>query len=567
MDWRADRAMVEPEREADGPQRALAALLAAHPDAIVAGLANDGYRIVLPDGFVLGDRQTLAVSPSRATMVDVVVPADRLSVVAAWERTCAHGIGVTAVHALHDPDRRLTLSMFDVRERYGVYVAAMTDDGAERGRDLDVLAGALIVAVRPRQATMHKDMTAFITAVDENVCRMFGWGREQLVGARASEFVHPEDLQRTVTAWMHLMATRCSQRVRFRHRCADGSWLWVELENVHNGAQNADEIDVTARICDISDEMAAHETVRRREQLFSRLAEALPTGVLQLANDGSVAFANTRAGEILQLEVSTATQDPFAGIAPDDRAAVRSAIAAALEHGADGELEVEVLARRAAHGRRCMLTVAAVFDDEGRPGALVCANDVTESARLREELRLQATHDALTGCLNRPAVLRALERLLSEPDGDQLAVIFVDVDNFKPINDRLGHAAGDQLLIAVAHRLRTVLRERDLVARLGGDEFLLVCHGPTKANAAASAQRIAAALAAPFALADTEITLRSSIGIACSEFGLAAEELIARADAAMYQSKRAGQGQPVAFEQPVAERRAPAQKRISDRNV
>ncbi|MGP0053874.1 MAG: diguanylate cyclase domain-containing protein [Solirubrobacteraceae bacterium] len=72
-----------------------------------------------------------------------------------------------------------------------------------------------------------------------------------------------------------------------------------------------------------------------------------------------------------------------------------------------------------------------------------------------------------------------------------------------------------------------------------------MCHGPTKANATASAQRIAAALAAPFARADTQITLRASIGIACSQFGLAAEELIARADAAMYQSKRAGQGQPV----------------------
>ena len=182
--------MVEPESEPDGPQRALAALLAAHPDAIVAGLANDGYRIALPDGFALGDRQTLAVPPLRATMVDVVVPADRLAVVAAWERTRAHGIGVTAVHALHDPDRRLTLSMFDVCERYGVYAAVMTDDGAECGRELDVLAGALTVAVRPRQASMHKDMTAFITAVDENVCRMFRLG-PRAAGGSARERIRP----------------------------------------------------------------------------------------------------------------------------------------------------------------------------------------------------------------------------------------------------------------------------------------------------------------------------------------------------------------------------------------
>ena len=211
MDWRADVAMVEPGSEADGPRRALAALLTAHPDAIVAGLANDGYRVALPDGFVSGDLQPLAVPPLRATMVDVVVLADRLAVVAAWERTRAHGIGVTAVHALQDPDRRLTLSMFDVRERYGMYVAVMTDDGTERG-ELDVLAGALIVAVRPRQASMHKDMTAYITAVDKNVSNVW-LGPRAAGGARASGFVHPEDLQRTVTAWMHLMSSRVSQRV------------------------------------------------------------------------------------------------------------------------------------------------------------------------------------------------------------------------------------------------------------------------------------------------------------------------------------------------------------------
>jgi diguanylate cyclase (GGDEF)-like protein/PAS domain S-box-containing protein len=412
------------------------------------------------------------------------------------------------------------------------------------------LTGPIDVPARPRQATMHKNMTAVITEIDENVTRMLGWTADQLIGARSSEFLHPDDRDRAVGAWMQLLSTSVSQRVRVRHRCADGSWLWIEIENIHNGLEDADDVDVIAQLSDISDEMAAHEALHRREQLFSRLAEALPTGVLQLGEDGTVVYANARLGAILRTDKPVTRADLIAIVAPADREAVEQAVDAALGEGRDGELEVEVCPPRSSERRRCAVTVAAVDDQEGQPGALVCVSDVTESAHLREQLRIQATHDALTGCLNRSAVLEALEEMLTAPDLRGTVAVFLDIDNFKPVNDRLGHAAGDGLLIHVARRLKHLCRDHDLVARLGGDEFLLVCRGSDPpADATTVAERVRDALAEPIALQAEVVELISSIGVAQPDRGITAEALISRADAAMYECKRRRDGVPVHFDE------------------
>jgi diguanylate cyclase (GGDEF)-like protein len=217
-----------------------------------------------------------------------------------------------------------------------------------------------------------------------------------------------------------------------------------------------------------------------------------------------------------------------------------------LDCGEDGELEVDILRPRAADHRRCALTFAAVCDQEGRAGALICVNDVTESARMRDELRLQATYDALTGCLNRSCVTRTLENFLAPPGEPATTVMFVDVDNFKPINDRLGHAAGDELLVHLASRLRGLTRGEDVVGRLGGDEFLLICRDvDTSEQALAITARVHAAVNQPAALTAGTVELRASIGVARATPGTSSDVLIANADAAMYESKRQGDGQPV----------------------
>jgi diguanylate cyclase (GGDEF)-like protein/PAS domain S-box-containing protein len=525
---------------------ALSAVLTSHSQAIVAALSDDGHRIALPAAFELGAHHALPVPAERETMLHVVVPADRMAVLALWERALRVGVGVGAVRVLSDPDHRVSLSIIDARHRYGVWLATLTGDAEAGESTTELLAGPLVIPSRPRLATAHKSMFAIITATDANVSKMLGWTAEQMIGERSTAFIHPDDHDRAVSSWMELVAAGGSQRIRLRHRCQDGSWLWVEVEHVHNGAENFEDVDVLAYISDISDEMAAHEALHRREQLFSRLAESLPSGVLQLHQDRSVAYANARLTTILEIAEPTTAADVLANLVDRDRPAVDAALNAALDHGEDHELEVEVLRPRTADRRRCALTFAAVCDTEGRPGALICVSDVTESARMRDELKFQATYDALTGCLNRASVTRALEQFLAQPGESATAVIFVDVDKFKPINDRLGHAAGDELLVHLAGRLKALTRGDDVVGRLGGDEFLLVCRDlDLPRQALAIAARVRDALNQPATLAAGTVELRASIGVALVTPGMTLDTLVANADTAMYESKRRGDGQPV----------------------
>ena len=194
-----------------------------------------------------------------------------------------------------------------------------------------------------------------------------------------------------------------------------------------------------------------------------------------------------------------------------------------------------------------MMTITALTDQEGEPRALICVNDVTEGVRLREQLTFRATHDPLTGCLNRSAVLHELEDRLAQPSGNETALIFVDVDELKPVNDQLGHAAGDELLIDLARCLRHLSRTGDFVGRLGGDEFVLVCCDvPSHAEAVVIAERALDTLNQPASLLAGSVDLSVSMGVARPAPGSTpAQTLIARADAAMYCAKQRHDAEPV----------------------
>ncbi len=173
-----------------------------------------------------------------------------------------------------------------------------------------------------------------------------------------------------------------------------------------------------------------------------------------------------------------------------------------------------------------------------------------ENGRLYHDLRERSLHDPLTGLANRSLffdrVGHAIARI-GRQEGASIAVLFVDLDNFKKVNDTLGHARGDRLLALVAERLRTVVRAADSVGRLGGDEFALLLEDLTTADGAVIvAERALSLLAKPFELHGQSVNVSASIGIAVrSDAKSGADELIQEADTAMYQAKRAGKGRVV----------------------
>jgi diguanylate cyclase (GGDEF)-like protein len=172
------------------------------------------------------------------------------------------------------------------------------------------------------------------------------------------------------------------------------------------------------------------------------------------------------------------------------------------------------------------------------------AGALLENDRVKSQLRHQAFHDSLTGFANRALfaerVHAAVTRIFASDR--RPAVLFVDLDDFKTINDSLGHNAGDQLLIAVAARIRTSLRPDDFVARLGGDEFAVLLDRSERSEAEAVAARLVHALRAPFSLEGREMRVHASIGIAQAEQGTGADDLLRNADVAMYSAKTNGKG-------------------------
>jgi diguanylate cyclase (GGDEF)-like protein len=178
-------------------------------------------------------------------------------------------------------------------------------------------------------------------------------------------------------------------------------------------------------------------------------------------------------------------------------------------------------------------------------GVVVNYRDVTDQRSLEERLVYQASHDALSGLPNRTLLLERVARALERrPGGAGIALLFLDIDNFKVVNDSLGHAAGDRLIVAVAERLRACLRPGDTAARLGGDEFTLLLDGIVSAQDAVHvAERIQAQLLVPIVLDGHQVLATASIGIALStaQHELP-EELLREADVAMYRAKTIGQG-------------------------
>ena len=190
-------------------------------------------------------------------------------------------------------------------------------------------------------------------------------------------------------------------------------------------------------------------------------------------------------------------------------------------------------------------------------GVVVTARDVTERRRLEDQLTYQAFHDSLTGLANRALfserITHALDRGIRRRH--LIAVLFIDLDDFKTVNDSLGHAAGDELLVSVAARIRESIRPEDTCARLGGDEFAVMVEGIAEPEGAVTvARRILSSMAAPLTVAGSDVNVQGSVGIALGSGDQTASEIMRSADLAMYRAKAEGKGRYALYEPSMHER-------------
>ncbi|WP_380167005.1 diguanylate cyclase domain-containing protein [Jannaschia sp. R86511] len=520
----------------DGPAdpETLLRALVRRPGAAVAAIGGDGFRVPVPPALGLSADSVIPLPEDRATMLDLVLPSEALVVVGAWELARQEGRSSVDVHLRGVPSAALVLD-FVVTPEHGMFAVLAPTRADVLGTDGPEAVAA--PALRPRTGMVRKAYNAVITDADERALRLLGLPRERLVGVRSSELMHPEDVDRAVAAWMQMLSTQANGRIRVRHVTGDGSWLWVELENTL--VTGPDGLEVHTHVTDVSDEMSAHEHVARQGQLFRRLAEALPLGIVRADADGTVDFTNARARELVGPGPVDRLGDVLGTLEGEGGTEVRRLVTRVLGGGEDGEREVLLRQRGTGALLRCRVVTVSLGHGDEATGVVLCLEDVTERSQMAAELERRATNDALTGCLNRAEVMRGLEGSLLVPGGRTTGVVFVDLDRFKLVNDTLGHAVGDALLVEVGQRLRAAVRPGDLVGRLGGDEFLVVVRDvPGQEQVDAVTARVSAALTATLQLAGHEVDLRASCGAVCWRPGEDAAALVARADTAMYAIKR-----------------------------
>ncbi|MCV0403844.1 MAG: EAL domain-containing protein [Chloroflexi bacterium] len=300
----------------------------------------------------------------------------------------------------------------------------------------------------------------------------------------------------------------------------------------------------------IDRERAAVARLTLSDQRFRSLVRNSSDVILILADDGTITYQSEAVHRVLGYEPGERVgHSLFEIIHPEDLAAARATFQELLR---SPEL-VRTLEGRARHAdgswRYIEVMARNLTDDPAVGGIVVNYRDITERKDLERQLLHEAFHDPLTGLANRALFIDRVQHALAKRGPRSVAVLFLDLDDFKTINDSLGHAAGDQVLTAVAERFRGALRPEDTVCRLGGDEFAILLETSDPALFTTVAERLTDALRSPFEVVGKQVHLAGSIGIALSgpETG-SADELLRNADVAMYTAKSRGKGRTELFE-------------------
>jgi diguanylate cyclase (GGDEF)-like protein/PAS domain S-box-containing protein len=516
-------------------------LIGSQTILVTAVIYATGWGPALGIGLVLMGQDALAVTGSSS---QGVVLGWTLACLAAGEGLVAlrwvpslipipevHGLAVLVAIGIVFSYRSLHSALKD-REQ----AAALTDQRERRFRALVQSSSDLVFAV---------DATRSITYASPSCTKVLGYEPEELLGSETGTLVHPDDFDVLLHAFLGIVddpGASVEFSIRVRHH--DGTWRWLEglaknlLDDPAVAGMVVNARDVTERRLRLERHTAMSDL--GREVLRSTTLDASVSSVVEVVNR----IVGARHTRIVVLPENIDTDEPTAGPVPDSPAGLTGPDAAGDPPDlrvAVGDPEqplayIEVI-------KDGLMTKAEEQFVEG-VSAIVLSAIVRFGAE--DAIRHQALHDPLTGLPNRVLFNDRLEHSLfrRSRDARYIAVMVVDLDGFKNVNDSLGHLTGDALLIAVAERFSGRLRGFDTIARLGGDEFAILfdeLHAPQDAELIA--ERVLDALVNPLQLPEREVAIGASVGVSLTnESDTLAERLLADADAAMYRAKREGKG-------------------------
>ncbi len=298
---------------------------------------------------------------------------------------------------------------------------------------------------------------------------------------------------------------------------------------------------------DVTDRARTTVALEQARRRFQQAFHSAPTGMaLVRLDDSRIVDANQSLADMLNRPLSSLMGIGIREITHPDDLRAAATQRARLELGIADTYLLEQRYLRSDGAFVWARTRVSVTEDEGVALAITHIEDVTEQRMAAEQLTHAATHDGLTELPNRAALVERLDELLAHADVGQVSVLFIDLDNFKVVNDSLGHGVGDELLRQIAGRLRHVMRDSDRLARFGGDEFVVMVDGGV--DPATVAERLRRAVQRPVIIGEHELVVTASIGFAVNASSeLSADELLRDADAAMYRAKAAGRDRVEAF--------------------
>jgi diguanylate cyclase (GGDEF)-like protein/PAS domain S-box-containing protein len=381
------------------------------------------------------------------------------------------------------------------------------------------------------------DADGKISWANDRCVDTLGWALDDIVGADVLDFVHPDDTMLAITSLASVRENGLGTHMEIRSRSVSGEWRTIELIGRHC----LDDPDIGGVLC-----LARDLTERRRWEVaagddtrIQRVLQHVPTIVALLDAGGVITSANGALTRLLGQDPSRMLGRRLVTFAADEREGSRLSEAIdATTSSVPSAVEVE-MASTGPNGRiPIRFEVVDLLDDPAVAAIVITGHDISELHEARSRLEHLASHDALTDLPNRALLARCLDDLLAARR--PLTLLYVDLDHFKPVNDRHGHRAGDEVLKRVADRLRLVVSTADVVARVGGDEFVVLAVGVADPRDVRDlAVRIKARVEEPYDLPFGEVRIGVSVGTAIAGPDDTADALLHEADGDMYSVKAA----------------------------
>lgn len=505
-----------------------------------------GWGPILAVGFVFGAADAMRSAGSAAARPSIVWT---LVCIALGQVAIATGLAPTLIHQplVHTLAVLDALgAVFTIKVLEWFAVARESSEG--RFEALVQEASDIIIVA---------DAEGWLRYVSPAFDRILGYSADAIRARQATDILHPDDLAALLSRSAEMTGpANQGLRSELRLRDRDGVWRWFEA-TVTNHLENPRVRGVVGNLHDITERKRADEALREAHERFLSAFEHAPIGIAMIDLEGGVLQANSAYGRIAGYPAPQLCGMNVHDLThPSDRESSKVEMTRFVSRATDKSDTFRIEKRYlTAEGHEVWVSVnvSCVRDDEGRPVYLIeQIEDVTERRELRERLAHAAIHDPLTTLPNRVLFMDRLEVALSRAGRIQgrAAVIFLDLDGFKLVNDSMGHTAGDELLRTVAKRLRAAMRPSDTVARFGGDEFVILCDEIADEAAAFDiAKRAAEALSEPIELLEGEIFMTASQGVAISGAeGDTASGLLRDADTAMYVAKERGRSRIEAFD-------------------